>query len=31
MKKLNGVARSSGIPVKSNDGGIRVEITMMSL
>ncbi len=31
MKKLNGVARSNGILVKSNNGGIRVESTVMSV
>jgi hypothetical protein len=29
MKKLNGVARSSGILVKSNNGGIKVEGVVM--
>jgi hypothetical protein len=29
MKKLNEVARSSGIPVKSNNGGIKVEGIVM--
>ncbi len=28
-EKLNGVARSSGILVKSNNGGIKVEGTVM--
>jgi hypothetical protein len=29
MKKLNEVARSSGVLVKSNNGGIKAEGTMM--
>jgi hypothetical protein len=29
MKKLNGMARSSGILIKSNNGGIKVEGTMV--
>jgi hypothetical protein len=29
MKKLNKVARSNEIPVKSNDGGIRLEGMVM--
>jgi hypothetical protein len=29
MKKLNGMARANGIPIKSNDGGIRVEGMVM--
>ncbi len=31
MKKLNEVARSGGIPIKSNNGGIRVENMVMSV
>jgi hypothetical protein len=29
MKKLNGMARSNGILIKSNNGGIKVEVTFM--